>query len=174
MRKVLKPVFEEKNIRLSYMPMMLKAASLALLEFPVLNAAISEDEGSVIYKGAHNISVAMDTPRGLLVPNVKNCESRSIMEIAYEMNRLQALGAANKLGAEELGGGTFALSNIGVIGGTYADPVIMPPQVAIGAVGKLQTLPRFDSDGNVVPRTIMNISWSADHRVIDGATMARF
>ena len=106
--------------------------------------------------------------------NVLNCESRSIYDIAYELNRLQAMGAQNKLGADELTGGTFTLSNIGVIGGTYLSPVILPGQVAIGAIGKLQKLPRYNEANEVVPKTIMNISWSGDHRVIDGATMARF
>lgn len=71
-------------------------------------------------------------------------------------------------------GGSFTLSNIGVIGGTYASPVILPGQVSIGALGKLQKLPRYNEQDEVVPKTIMQISWSADHRVIDGATMARF
>jgi 2-oxoisovalerate dehydrogenase E2 component (dihydrolipoyl transacylase) len=174
LREELKPHFESQNVKLSYMPLMIKAASLALSEFPVLNAAVSGDEETLTYRGAHNICVAMDTPRGLLVPNVRNCEQRSIFDIAYELNRLQAMGAANKLGPEELQGGTFTLSNIGVIGGTYASPVLMPSQVAIGAIGKLQKLPRFDSGGDIVARTLMKISWSADHRVVDGATMARF
>jgi 2-oxoisovalerate dehydrogenase E2 component (dihydrolipoyl transacylase) len=174
LRKELTPHFKNQNVKLSYMPLMIKAASLALSEFPVLNAAVSSDEETLTYRGAHNICVAMDTPRGLLVPNVRNCEQRSIFDIAYELNRLQAMGAANKLGPDELQGGTFTLSNIGVIGGTYASPVLMPSQVAIGAIGKLQKLPRFDEDGDVVARTLMKISWSADHRVVDGATMARF
>merc|ERR1719394_1654434 len=85
-----------------------------------------------------------------------------------------ALGLAGKLGGAELNGGTFALSNIGSIGGTYAKPVILPPQVAIGALGKVQTLPRFDAAGQVVKAEVINVSWSADHRVLDGATVARF
>ena len=128
----------------------------------------------IFIKSAHNIGLAMDTPRGLLVPNVKNCEQRSILDIAYEINRLQALGTANKLGEEELTGGTFTLSNIGSIGGTYASPVILAPQVAIGALGKIRRVPRFDENDNVVAANMMSVSWSADHRVIDGATMARF
>ena len=103
-----------------------------------MNSYVSKDESTQTIKSAHNIGLAMDTPRGLLVPNVKNCEQRSILDIAYEINRLQALGTANKLGEEELTGGTFTLSNIGSIGGTYASPVILAPQVAIGALGKIR------------------------------------
>ncbi|GFO13289.1 dihydrolipoamide acetyltransferase component of pyruvate dehydrogenase complex [Plakobranchus ocellatus] len=116
----------------------------------------------------------MDTPEGLVVPCVKNVQSLSIFEIAAEMNRLQTLGLAGKLGVEDLSGVTFSLSNVGTIGGTYTKPVIMPPNVAIGALGKIQVLPRFDSEGAVTKAHVLNVSWSADHRVIDGATMARF
>ena len=174
LRTDLLPSFAKRDVKLSYMPIMLKAASMALADFPSLNSSVSNDEETQTYRGGHNIGVAMDTPRGLLVPNVANCESRSVFEIAYEMNRLQAMGAQNKLGADELTGGTFTLSNIGVIGGTYASPVILPGQVSIGALGKLQKLPRYNEAGDVVPKTLMQVSWSADHRVIDGATMARF
>ena len=116
----------------------------------------------------------MDTPQGLLVPNIKKVHQMSVVEIAEELNRLQDLGLRGKLGADDLKNGTFSLSNIGSIGGTYAKPVIMPPQVAIGAVGKVQKLPRFDANDNLVKAHIMNVSWSADHRIIDGATMARY
>ena len=116
----------------------------------------------------------MDTPQGLLVPNIKKIQQLNILDIAEELNRLQDLGLRGKLPSSDLTGGTFSLSNIGSIGGTYAKPVIMPPQVAIGALGKIQKLPRFDSNDNIINAHIMNVSWSADHRVIDGATMARF
>ncbi|PVD23796.1 hypothetical protein C0Q70_17070 [Pomacea canaliculata] len=151
-----------------------EAASLALLEYPILNSSLDEKCENIIYKASHNIGLAMDTPAGLLVPNVKNVQQLSIFEVAAELNRLQVLGETGKLGTEDLSGGTFSLSNIGTIGGTYARPVIMPPEVAIGALGKIQILPRFDEKGNVVKAHIMNVSWTADHRVIDGATMARF
>lgn len=116
----------------------------------------------------------MDTEQGLIVPNVKNVQVCSVFEIASELNRLQALGSAGQLGTNDLTGGTFTLSNIGTIGGTYAKPVIVPPEVAIGALGKIQILPRFNGKGEVFKAQIMNVSWSADHRIIDGATMARF
>ena len=116
----------------------------------------------------------MDTPQCLLVPSIKKVHQMSVLEIAEELNRLQDLGLRGKLGAADLKDGTFSLSNIGSIGGTYAKPVILPPQVAIGALGKVQKLPRFDSNDNLIKAHIMNVSWSADHRIIDGATMARF
>merc|ERR1711899_257920 len=116
----------------------------------------------------------MDTPMGLLVPSIKGVQGLSVFEIAVELNRLQQLGVAGKLSTSDLTGGTFSLSNIGSIGGTYAKPVIMPPQVAIGALGKIQKLPRFDENGNVSAHHIMCISWSCDHRIIEGAQCAKF
>jgi 2-oxoisovalerate dehydrogenase E2 component (dihydrolipoyl transacylase) len=90
------------------------------------------------------------------------------------LNRLQKLAIEGKLSRSDLSGGTFSLSNIGAIGGTYASPVVLPPEVAIGALGKIQVLPRYDRSGNLGPVRIMRVSWSADHRVIDGATVANF
>ena len=162
-------------MKLSYLPLLLKAASLALERYPELNAHVTDPEcGEVIRKGSHNIGVAMDTPRGLLVPVVHGVNDMSITDIAQRLMELQDLGLRNKLGEGELTGGTFTLSNIGAIGGTYAKPVLMMPQVVIGALGKIQTLPRFDEDGAVFPAKLMNVSWAGDHRVLDGATMARF
>ncbi|XP_061486532.1 lipoamide acyltransferase component of branched-chain alpha-keto acid dehydrogenase complex, mitochondrial isoform X2 [Rhineura floridana] len=174
LREQLKPVAQERGINLTFMPFFLKAASLALLHYPILNAAVDENCQNITYKASHNIGVAMDTGQGLVVPNVKNVQACSVFEVASELNHLQSLGSANQLGTNDLTGGTFTLSNIGAIGGTYAKPVILPPEVAIGALGKIQVLPRFNSKGEVFKARIMNVSWSADHRVIDGATMSRF
>ncbi|OWZ21499.1 Lipoamide acyltransferase component of branched-chain alpha-keto acid dehydrogenase complex [Phytophthora megakarya] len=156
LRKELKPLAESRGVKLSFMPFIIKAASLALKHYPMLNATVNDSETEITLVAAHNISVAMDTPTGLIVPNVKNVQAKSIMEIAEDLNRLQQLAVVGKLAPADLTGGTFSISNIGSIGGTYMSPVIMVPQVAIGAVGQIQKLPR------------------GDHRVIDGATMARF
>ncbi|KAJ1171659.1 hypothetical protein NDU88_003519 [Pleurodeles waltl] len=174
LRNELKPVAETRGIKLSFMPFFIKAASLGLLHYPVLNSSVDENCQNITYKAAHNIGLAMDTQGGLIVPNVKNVQACSIFEIAAEINRLQTLGSTGQLGTKDLTGGTFTLSNIGTIGGTYTKPVILPPEVAIGALGKMQVLPRFNAKGEVIQAQILNVSWSADHRIIDGATMARF
>lgn len=173
-RDQLKGVAAKSNIKLTFMPFFIKAASLALTEFPILNAHVNDECTEITMRADHNISVAMDTPNGLLVPNIKAVQRLSVIEIAAELNRLQALGAAGRLGPTELGGGTFSLSNIGVVGGTYLSPVIVVPQVCIGALGRSSRLPRFDENDNVIAATIMAVSWSADHRVIDGMTMAKY
>lgn len=174
LRQSLNRQAERYGVKLSYMPFLLKAASLALRQFPMLNAHTNADCTAVTHKASHNIGLAMDTPRGLLVPNVKDVANRSILQIAQEMARLAKLGTEGRLGREDLTGGTFTLSNVGTIGGTYTKPILVVPEVVIGALGKMQTLPRFDEQMNVKPTRLMYVSWSADHRVVDGATMARF
>eukprot|EP00062_Callorhinchus_milii_P017266 gi/632969465/ref/XP_007901103.1/ PREDICTED: lipoamide acyltransferase component of branched-chain alpha-keto acid dehydrogenase complex, mitochondrial [Callorhinchus milii] len=172
-KEELKKVALARGIRLSFMPFFLKSVSLGLLHFPSLNVTLDENQ-NITYKASHNIGIAMDTEQGLLVPVIKDVQVLSIFEIAAELNRLQTLGTSGQLGTNDLTGGTFTLSNIGSIGGTYAKPVILPPEAVIGAVGRIQVLPRFNSKGEVIRAHIMNVSWSADHRIIDGASVARF
>jgi len=174
LRKDLKRVCESRGVKLSYMPFIVKAASLALLQYPIINSSIDVTAETLTYKHNHNIGVAMDTAQGLLVPNIKAVQNLSVFEIAAEITRLHQVGLLGKLTSQDLTGGTFSLSNIGSIGGTYASPVILSPEVAIGALGKLRVLPRYNSAGEVYPATVMNVSWSADHRLLDGATVARF
>ncbi|XP_077292714.1 dihydrolipoamide branched chain transacylase E2 isoform X2 [Arctopsyche grandis] len=173
-RSETKKAAAEAGVNLTFMPFFIKAASLALNNFPILNSSVDENCENITYKAAHNIGVAMDTPGGLVVPNIKNVQQKSILEIGNDLNRLQRDGQEGALKPNDLTGGTFSLSNIGVIGGTYTKPVILSPQVSIGALGKIQILPRFDKDGNVVKAHIVCVSWSADHRVVDGVTMAKF
>merc|ERR1712146_251747 len=126
----------------------------------------------------HNISFAIDSPKGLVVPNVKNCQDKSIFEINDDFNRILSDAKNGVLGPKDLMEGTFSISNIGNIGGTYLGPIILPPQVCIVALGKSQLLPRYIKKDNgeleVAPRSIMNVSYGCDHRVLDGATIARF
>lgn len=173
-RKALKLIVAERGMKLTYMPIIIKAASLGLTKYPILNSSLDSSCENITYKASHNIGVAMDTPNGLIVPVIRNVQQKNIMDIARDLARLQESGSKGQLGLSDLTGGTFTLSNIGIVGGTYTKPVIFPPQVSIGALGKIQVLPRFDSLGNVVKAHILSVSWSADHRVIDGVTMARF
>ena len=154
----------------------IKAVSLALEEYPILNAKVDASDPSspkLIMRANHNIGIGMDTPQGLIVPNIKNVEAKSIFEIAAEISRLSALGKEGKLKPSDITGGTITVSNIGNIGGTYLAPVIVPTEVAILGVGRSRVLPVFDENGQVTKGEMVNFSWSADHRVIDGATMAR-
>jgi 2-oxoisovalerate dehydrogenase E2 component (dihydrolipoyl transacylase) len=164
----------DKSLKVSFMPFFIKAASIGLKRYPELNAFTNADCTELTVKAAHNIGFAMDTPQGLIVPCIRNVESKTLLEIVADINGLIERGKRGAITPADLQGGTFTISNIGSIGATYTVPVIFPPQVAIGAIGRMQTLPRFDADGNVVKAQIVNVSWSADHRVVDGATMVRF
>jgi len=162
----------------SYMPFMIKAVSLALNQYPLLNARLDvtsdPKKPQLILRSVHNIGVAMDTPNGLIVPVIKAVNARSITSIAEELQRLAQLGQAGKLSNNDLTGGTITVSNIGNIGGEVVAPVIVEGQLAIMGVGKIKTVPVFANDGVTVKAALQaNISWSADHRVVDGATMAR-
>ncbi|KAI1289335.1 Acyltransferase component of branched-chain alpha-keto acid dehydrogenase complex [Halotydeus destructor] len=174
LRGQLKKLSQEKGLKISLMPFFVKAASLALLKYPLLNSSVNQAVDTITYKAAHNIGVAMDTPQGLVVPNIKNVQELTIIDIASELNRLQELGAKGQLSIADMTGGTFTLSNIGSIGGSCGVPVVPPPEVAIGALGKVRLVPKYDQSGDLVKAHVMTVYWSADHRVIDGATMARF
>lgn len=162
--------------KVTFLPFVVKAVSLALNEFPILNARVDISDPAkpkLVMRAKHNIGIAMDTPNGLIVPNIKDVASRSIFDIAAEISRLSALGKEGKLTPADLNGGTITVSNIGNIGGTYVAPVIVPTEVAILGVGRTRAVPVFDDQGQVARGEMVNFSWSADHRVIDGATMAR-
>ncbi len=174
LRLQLKDGLAKQGVKLTMMPFFMKAMSLALNEYPILNSQVNADCSALTYFDEHNIGIAVDSKVGLLVPNVKDCQRKSIVEIANDLTRLTDLAREGRVSPADLKGGTITISNIGALGGTVATPIINKPEVAIVALGKVQQLPRFDSKGQVVARSIMQISWSGDHRVIDGGTIARF
>jgi 2-oxoisovalerate dehydrogenase E2 component (dihydrolipoyl transacylase) len=174
LRKELKEQYAKEGIKLTMMPFFIKALSLAIKEFPIVNSQVNDDCTEITYFDDHNIGMAVDSKLGLLVPNIKDCQSKSIVDVAQDVSRLTDAAREGRVSPDDLKGGTISISNIGAIGGTTATPIINKPEVAIVALGKLQHLPRFDAQGNVVSRAIMQVSWSGDHRVIDGGTIARF
>jgi 2-oxoisovalerate dehydrogenase E2 component (dihydrolipoyl transacylase) len=173
-RAQLKKVFELEGIKLSFMPFFIKAMSLALEQFPIINSQINADCSEVTYFDDHNIGLAVDSKIGLVVPNIKGVQHLSLLEVAKKYNELVELAREGRLSSGDLKGGTISISNIGVLGGTVATPVINAPESAIVALGKIQRLPRFDENDEVKAVNIMHVSWSGDHRIIDGATMVRF
>ena len=170
--------------KLSYLPFIVKAVSIALSEFPILNARVEvsppDPNGNdipepprLILRKKINIGIAMDTPQGLLVPVIKDVSSLSINDIVSRITHLQSLALSSKLSASDLTGGTFTVSNIGSIGGRYVSPIIVSNEVAILGIGKARDVPAFGDNGEVIRKTVGNLSWSADHRIVDGATVAR-
>nr|WP_298374157.1 dihydrolipoyllysine-residue acetyltransferase [uncultured Halomonas sp.] len=174
LRGQLKVEADKQGTRLTLMALIMKAMALAIQEYPILNSRISEDGSEIHYQPHCNIGMAVDSQAGLIVPNIKQVERLSILEIAAEVERLTQAARDGRVSQADLKDGTISISNIGALGGTYATPIINAPEVAIVALGRTQQLPRFDETGNVVARSIMTITWSGDHRIIDGGTIARF
>jgi len=174
LRAKLKESYQAQGVKLTMMPFFIKAMSLAINQFPILNSQLNDAADQIRYFSNHNIGMAVDSKIGLLVPNIKQVQNLSIIDVANEVTRLTDAARIGRLTQPDLRGGTITISNIGALGGTIATPIINKPEVAIVALGKLQTLPRFDANGQVEARKIMQVSWSGDHRVIDGATIARF
>lgn len=174
LRSQLKDQYAKQGIKLTLMPFFMKAMSLAMKQFPIMNSQVNSDCTELTYFDDHNIGIAVDSKVGLLVPNIKGCQNKSIVQIAQELTKLTDAAREGRVSPMELKGGTITISNIGAIGGTVATPIINKPEVAIVALGKTQLLPRFNAKGEVEGRSLMQISWSGDHRVIDGGTIARF
>lgn len=173
-RQSLKDTYASDDLKITLMPLFIKALSLAIKQFPIINSRTNDDFSELTYIASHNIGMAVDGKTGLLVPNIKNIQQLGLLDIAREVTRLTMAARSGKINPQELSGGTITISNIGAIGGTAATPIINKPEVAIVALGKIQSLPRIDGQGDVVSRKIMTVSWSGDHRVIDGGTIARF
>ena len=174
LRAGLKDQYAKQGVKLTMMPFFIKALSLAINQFPIMNAKVNADCTELTYFDDHNIGIAVDSKIGLLVPNIKGCQHKSIIDIANDLTRLTEQAREGRVSPADLKGGTISISNIGAIGGTVATPIINKPELAIVALGKVQTLPRFNARGEVEARQLMQISWSGDHRVIDGGTIARF
>lgn len=167
----------EKAERITPLPVIIKAVSLTLQQFPLLNSHLdtttNPNKPQIVMKGSHNFGVAVDSPSGLLVPVIRDVQNHSIASLSQEITRLATLARNGKLASADLTGATFTISNIGSIGGTAVAPVISQPQVGILGIGKARAVPAFGEDGEIIRREDCVFSWSADHRVVDGAYVAR-
>lgn len=167
---------EATGQKISLLPFIFKAISRALSDFPAINAHYFPDREYYAAVAEHNITMAVDTQQGLSVPVLKSIQGKSVPEIAKMMAELLGRARENKLRKEDFQDATISFSNIGSIGGTYASPVIVPPQVAIGALGRSRPImvPNSSIASGFEVQQMAAVSWAADHRVIDGASMARF
>ncbi len=172
-RVSLKAEAEKQKIKVTLLPFLIKAVVAALKAYPRFNASLAANGEDLIFKQYYHIGVAIDTPEGLVVPPVRDADRKSVFELAKELAELSERARARKLRTPELQGGTFTISSLGGIGGTGFNPIINAPEVAILGVCKSQTRPVW-KDGQFVPRLILPVSLSFDHRVIDGADAARF
>lgn len=164
---------KRRDIKLTYLPFIMKALIPALKEFPFLNSSLDDDKQEIILKGDYNIGVATDTPNGLMVPVIKSVDSKNIWELAAEIHDLTDRARTGKASLDDLKGGTFTVTNAGSIGGVFTAPVINHPEVAILGVNSIRKRPVVKDD-QIVIRDMMYLSMSVDHRVVDGADAARF
>ncbi|WP_277678692.1 dihydrolipoamide acetyltransferase family protein [Gracilibacillus dipsosauri] len=168
-RKKFKPVAAEQEIKLTYLPYVVKALVSALSKYPILNASIDDDTDEIVQKHYYNIGIAADTEKGLLVPVVKNADAKSIFSISKEINELAVKAREGKLAPNEMKGASCTISNIGSAGGQWFTPVINYPEAAILGIGRIAEKP-IVRDGEIVVAPVLALSLSFDHRIVDGAT----
>jgi 2-oxoisovalerate dehydrogenase E2 component (dihydrolipoyl transacylase) len=174
LRRSLNQRLESQGIKLTVMSLFIKSLSLALKRHPIVNSHMSDAGDEIHQFSDHNIGMAVDSPMGLLVPNIKGVQNLSLLDLATDIKRLTEAGRAGRLSPDDLKGGTITVSNIGSIGGTVTTPIVNAPEVAIVGIGRLQRLPRPNDRDELEIRDIIQVSWSGDHRVLDGGTIARF
>lgn len=168
-RKKYKSVAEDKGIKLTYLPYVVKALTSALREYPTLNASIDDANDEIVYKHYYNIGIATDTEKGLLVPVVKDAERKSIFKISAEINELATKAREGKLASDTMKGGSCTITNIGSAGGQWFTPVINHPEAAILGIGRIAEK-AVVKNGEIVVAPVLALSLSFDHRLIDGAT----
>ena len=172
-RLEMKEEAKKKDIRLTLLSFVIKAVTQALQKFPDFNASISENQEDLVHKKYYNIGFAANTPRGLLVPVVKNADQKNILTIAKELGDLSAVARDGKIKLEAMQGGTFTVSSLGGFGGTGFTPIINAPEVAILGISKAKVKP-VHINGQFLPRLILPLSLSYDHRVADGVAGIQF
>ena len=176
MRQGLNAKAQTSEQKITHLSFILKALSLALQQHPLFNSSLNTSDPKkpeLTHKGTHNFGVAIDAPSGLLVPVIKNVQDLTIAEIASTLRQLGEKARNNKLAPGDFSGATFTVSNIGSVGGGVVAPVISEPQVAIMAIGRSKVVPAFNENDELVKKEELTLSWSADHRIVDGAECAR-
>ena len=174
-RKKLKTKAAEQDIKVTFLPFLMKAATIVLKEMPEFNSSLDHTDQNLVLKNYYHLGIAVDTPFGLTVPVVRDVDQKSIIDLSSELMDLSSRARQKKLKPDEIKGGTFTISSLGGIGGTGFSPIVNPPEVAIMGVSKSDWKQVYDkATGEFQPRFIMPFSLSYDHRVIDGASAAAF
>jgi len=172
-RKQLKETAQKQEVRLTFMPFLMKAVAAALKEMPIFNAALSADGENLIYRKYVNIGVAVDTPNGLVVPVIRDVDKQGVFDIARALMTMSDKARSGKLSPADMQGGCISISSLGGIGGTAFTPIVNAPEVAILGVSRAAMKPVWDGQA-FQPRLMLPLSLSYDHRVIDGADGVRF
>lgn len=174
LEKTRKELNKNSEVKLTVTAILVKIIVEALKKFPQFNSSIDMEKKEIIYKSYFNIGVAVDTEFGLIVPVIKNSDKKSLTEISVDMNALAEKARNKKIGLDDLQGGSFTISNLGGIGGTYFTPIVNSPEVAILGVSRGSLEPVWNGYGVFEPRLMLPLSLSYDHRIIDGADAIRF
>ena len=174
-RKELKIEGAKKGIKVTFLPFLMKAATIVLKERPAFNSSLDHTDQNLVFKNYYHLGIAVDTPNGLTVPVVRNVDKKSIFDLSEDLMDLSTRARDKKLKHNEMKGGTFTISSLGGIGGTGFSPIVNPPEVAIMGVSRSAWKQVFDKEsGEFQARFVMPFSLSYDHRVIDGAAAAAF
>ncbi len=173
LRKASAPEYAKNNLKLTALSFVIKAVSLSLRQHPAVNSSIDVEKGEVVYKQYVNVGLAVDTPRGLVVPVLRDCDQMSIPQVAKAIADTAEKAKNAQYSLDDLKGGTFTISNLGAVGGAYSTPIINWPEVAILLLGRARKMAVVRED-RIEPRLMMPLSLSYDHRIIDGAMAARF
>jgi pyruvate dehydrogenase E2 component (dihydrolipoamide acetyltransferase)/2-oxoisovalerate dehydrogenase E2 component (dihydrolipoyl transacylase) len=174
LRNSLKEILARQGVKLTYLPFFVKAAAGALREVPIVNASLDEEAGEIVLHDRYHIGVAVATPGGLIVPVVRDADQKDVPEIAREIERLSEDARWGRSKLEDLRGGTFSITSIGGIGGLISSPVINYPEVGILGIGKIVRRPMYDQSDHLLPADMVYLSFSFDHRVLDGDAGATF
>ena len=173
LREAFKGSAEKRGVKLTFLPLIIKAVIPALKEFPYVNASLDEEAGEIVLKKNYNIGIATDTENGLVVPVVKDADKKDVFEIAAEIQQLAAKARSGQLTLDDVHGSTFTITNQGSVGGLFATPIINFPEAAILGMHKISKRPVV-REGKIEVRDVMYLSLSFDHRILDGAYAARF
>jgi pyruvate dehydrogenase E2 component (dihydrolipoamide acetyltransferase)/2-oxoisovalerate dehydrogenase E2 component (dihydrolipoyl transacylase) len=174
LRESLKKATSAKGIKLTYLAFVVKAVASALKQVPLVNASLNETAEEIVLHDRYHLGIAVAAPQGLIVPVVRDADRKDLFQIARDIERLSDEARAGKARRDDLLGATFTVTSIGSIGGLFSTPVINPPQVGILGIGKIVKRPVYNDAGNVRPADLMYLSFSFDHRVVDGAVGAAF
>ena len=174
LREELKPDFAEAGIKLTYLAFVVKAVVAALKQVPIVNSSLDNEAGEIALHSQYHIGIAVSTPGGLVVPVVHDADKKELAQIAVEIDSLSSQARAGKIQLADIQGGTFTVTSIGNVGGLFSTPIIHQPQVGILGLGKMIRRPVYDEAGTVRPAEMQYLSFSFDHRVVDGAVGAAF
>ncbi len=166
--------YKAQGIKLTSLAFLIKAVALSLRQHKTVNSSLDMESGQIIHKGYVSIGIAVDTEHGLMVPVIRDADKLTIPALAQEITKIADRAKKREIKPEDMTGGTFTISNLGAIGGTYSTPIINPPEVGILLCGRSRKLPVVTDSGAIEARLMMPLSMTYDHRLVDGAAAARF